>query len=63
MVSLSTLFAFVVASTVVYAQNVIQIDVPEVNSKLTSKDTLNITYTVIGSQAGKLHFIRYITSF
>lgn len=56
MVSLSVVrylvASIVTAVTLVQAQNVINIDVPQPGSQIISKDILNITYTVIGSQAG-----------
>jgi hypothetical protein len=50
----TTLFASILltASSIVNAQNVIGIDVPQVNSNIISKGLVNVTYTVIGSQAG-----------
>lgn len=51
MVSLSILTCFFATIvTVVNAQNVISVDVP--NSKLLSKEFVNVTYTVVGSQTG-----------
>lgn len=58
MVSLSILTLFWAVATAVNGQDVIHVDIP--NNKLISKDLLNITYTVIGSEIGTFFFtLRY----
>jgi hypothetical protein len=53
---ISCLFAsiFLATSSVVQAQNLINVDVPKVNEVVYSKELLNITYTIIGTQTGKM---------
>lgn len=52
-ISLATVFVSLLSSLAVSAQNVVNVDVPKVNEMIYSKELLNITYSIIGTQTSK----------
>lgn len=56
MVSISSCFAFSLFAASAIAQNLIHVDSPQPNGVITSKGSVNILYSVIGTQTGTIIF-------